>query len=368
VTKRTVVVLAGDGVGPEVTAQARAVLEAACAQHSVEVAFEERNMGGAAVDAEGTPVSDATLEACRAADAVLLGAVGGPKWDHLRGEMRCESGLLKLRGALGVFANLRPVRVHPQLVDRSALRPEIVSGVDLLIVRELTGGIYFGKPKERSGTGSDETAIDTLRYTRGEVERVVRLAADLAKQRSGRLISVDKANVLVSSQLWRDVVDGLRGDYPTVEIEHRLVDSFAMTLVDNPRSVDVVVTENLFGDILSDEAAVITGSLGLLPSASLSSDGPGLYEPIHGSAPTIAGQNKANPLGAILSAAMALRHSLRLPQAAAAVEAAVDKVITSGLLTADLGGSASTTEVGKAVLSVLQEQSASKTVLEATAS
>ena len=366
--KRTVVVLPGDGVGPEVTAQARAVLEAACAQHSVEIAFEERNMGGAAIEAEGAPVSDATLKACRAADAVLLGAVGGPKWDHLRGDMRCESGLLKLRGALGVFANLRPVRVHPELVERSALRREVVSGVDLLIVRELTGGIYFGKPKERSGSGSEETAVDTLRYTRGEVERVVRLAADLAKQRSGRLISVDKANVLVSSQLWRDVVDELRGDYPAVEIEHRLVDSFAMTLVDNPRSVDVVVTENLFGDILSDEAAVITGSLGLLPSASLSSDGPGLYEPIHGSAPAIAGQNKANPMGAILSAAMALRHSLGLPQAAIAVEAAVDKVITSGVLTADLGGTASTTEAGGAVLTAMQKEKAKTTVLEATAS
>jgi 3-isopropylmalate dehydrogenase len=351
---RTVVVLPGDGVGPEVTAQARAVLEAACAQVSAEVTFKEHLIGGAAIDAEGTPLPEATLNACRAADAVLLGAVGGPNWDHLQGEQRCEAGLLGLRSGLGVFANLRPVRVHPSLTGRSALRPEIVTGVDLVIVRELTGGVYFGTPKGRSGSGADETAVDTLIYTRPEIERVVRLAAELAQSRSRRLISVDKANVLASSRLWRDVVDELRGDYPDVEFEHRLVDSFAMTLVDNPRSADVVVTENMFGDILSDEAAVVTGSLGLLPSASLGASAPGLYEPIHGSAPSIAGQGIANPVGAILSAAMALRHSLQLPQAAAAVEAAVDRTIASGLLTADLGGSATTGQVGEAVLAALE--------------
>ena len=363
---RSVVVLPGDGVGPEVTAQAKAVLEAACHQVSAEVRFEEHLIGGVAIDGEGTPLSDATLNACQAADAVLLGAVGGPKWDHLSGDKRCEAGLLRLRSGLGVFANVRPVRVHPSLVDRSALRAEVVTGVDLVIVRELTGGVYFGTPKGRSGSGPDETAVDTLIYTRAEIERVVRLAAGLAQQRSKRLISVDKANVLASSRLWRDVVDELRGDYPDVEFEHRLVDSFAMTLVDNPRSVDVVVTENMFGDILSDEAAVVTGSLGLLPSASLSAGGPGLYEPIHGSAPSIAGQNVANPVGAILSAAMALRHSLELPAAAAAVEAAVDSVIVSGILTADLGGNASTTDVGNAVTAAMH-RNANSTVLEVTA-
>jgi 3-isopropylmalate dehydrogenase len=353
-----VVVLPGDGVGPEVTHQARAVLEKVCAAVGVDLKAEERRMGGAAIDHEGTPLSDETLAACRSADAVLLGAVGGPRWDHLTGDMRCESGLLRLRKGMGVFANVRPVWVPDALADRSTLKREVVEGVDLVVVRELTGGVYFGQPKERRGTGSEESAVDSMIYTRPEIERVARFAFQLAEQRSPepRVVSVDKANVLITSQLWRDVVTEVGRQFPSVRLEHQLVDACAMRLVRSPRDFDVIVTENLFGDILTDEAAMLSGSLGMLPSASLSGAGPGLYEPIHGSAPDIAGQGLANPLGAILSVAMMLESSLGMPAGAQAVRTAVEDVIEGGRLTPDLGGSASTADVGAAVLARIPAQ------------
>jgi 3-isopropylmalate dehydrogenase len=344
-----VAVLPGDGVGVEVTTQALTVLGAVTGAAAIDLAVEEHPIGGRAIDETGTPLPDATLRACRAADAVLLGAVGGPKWDHLSGERRCEAGLLGLRAGLGVFANLRPVRVHPRLADRTPLRPEVVRGVDLVVVRELTGGAYFGQPKRRDRA----SAVDTIAYTRDEIERVARVAFALAAERRSRLISVDKANVLATSGLWRETVSEVAAEFPEVSVEHALVDSFAMRLVQRPRDIDVVVTENLFGDILSDEAAVLTGSLGLLPSASLGAAGPGLFEPVHGSAPEIAGMDRANPYGAILSVALLLRHSAARPDLAAAVEAAVADCIARGVLTADLGGSAGTAEVGGAVVAAL---------------
>jgi 3-isopropylmalate dehydrogenase len=344
-----VVALPGDGVGSEVTAAAIAVLRAAAGAAGVELTVAEHLIGGRAIDEVGTPLPAETLRACEAADAVLLGAVGGPQWDHLSGAQRCEAGLLGLRAGLGVFANLRPVRVHPRLADRSPMRAEVVRGVDLVVVRELTGGAYFGQPKRREAN----SAIDSIVYARDEVERVARVAFALAAQRSGRLTSVDKANVLATSELWRDVVAGLADEYPSVRLEHALVDSFAMRLVQRPREIDVVVTENLFGDILSDEAAVLAGSLGLLPSASLGDSGPGLFEPVHGSAPEIAGMDQANPYGAILSVALMLRHSLRRADLATAVESAVDACIDNGVLTADLGGAASTSAAGAAVVAAL---------------
>jgi 3-isopropylmalate dehydrogenase len=347
-----VVVLPGDGVGVEVTTQAVNVLRAVTEAAGMELTVAEHLIGGRAIDETGTPLPAETLRACQAADAVLLGAVGGPRWDHLSGSERCEAGLLGLRAGLGVFANLRPVRVHPRLSDRTPLRPEVVRDVDLVVVRELTGGAYFGQPKRRDA-GS---AIDSIVYTRAEVERVARIAFALAAQRSGRLTSVDKANVLATSELWREVVTGMARDHPAVTLEHALVDSFAMRLVQRPRDVDVVVTENLFGDILSDEAAVLAGSLGLLPSASLGDSGPGLFEPVHGSAPEIAGRDMANPYGAILSVALMLRHSLGRPDLAATVEAAVDVCIDDGVLTADLGGSASTSAAGAAVVAAASAQ------------
>jgi 3-isopropylmalate dehydrogenase len=350
-----VVVLPGDGIGPEVTCEAVGVLEKACATAGVELTVDERRMGGAAIDADGTPLSEATLEACKSADAVLLGAVGGPKWDHLTGDMRCESGLLRLRKGMGVFANLRPVKVHPSLAARSTLREEVVDGVDLVVVRELTGGIYFGQPRGRSGSGESETATDTMVYSRTEIARVARAAFELARGRRNLVTSVDKANILTSSQLWRQVVTEVGAEYPDVTLEHQLVDACAMRLIRAPKEFDVVVTENLFGDILTDEAGMLSGSLGMLPSASLGEAGtPGLYEPIHGSAPDIAGKGLANPLGAIASVAMMFRLSLGHQTAAAAVDAAVDAVVRAGTLTADLGGSASTAEVGAAVVAALQ--------------
>ncbi|MGA8015517.1 MAG: 3-isopropylmalate dehydrogenase, partial [Candidatus Dormiibacterota bacterium] len=267
----------------------------------------------------------------------------------LRGAMRCEAGLLGLRRGLGVFANLRPVRVHPALAGRTTLRPEVVRGTDLVVVRELTGGAYFGEPRERSGSGPDETARDSTVYTAREIERVARIAFALAAGRRGRLTSVDKANVLITSQLWRDTVTRVAAEFPEVRLEHQLVDSFAMRLVQRPSDIDVVVTENLFGDILSDEAGVLAGSLGMLPSASLGDGGPGLFEPIHGSAPDIAGRGIANPYGAILSVALLLRHSLGRDDLGRAVEAAVDGCISEGVLGADLGGSAGSAEIGEAV-------------------
>ncbi|MGO8686755.1 MAG: 3-isopropylmalate dehydrogenase [Candidatus Dormibacteria bacterium] len=344
-----VVSLPGDGVGPEVIEVALEVLSAVCAEAGIDLTVEERPIGGCAIDESGTPLPAATLEACRGADAVLLGAVGGPRWDHLRGSQRCEAGLLGLRRGMGVFANLRPVRVHPRLADRTTIRPEVVRGTDMVIVRELTGGAYFGEPRERSGSGPQETARDSTVYTAAEIERVARVAFALADRRRQRLTSVDKANVLITSQLWRDTVNRLAPEYPRVALEHQLVDSFAMRLVQRPADVDVVVTENLFGDILSDEAGVLAGSLGMLPSASLGESGAGLYEPIHGSAPDIAGRGLANPYGAILSTALLLRHSLDRDDLAVALEASVDQCIAEGVLSPDLGGSAGTREIGSAV-------------------
>jgi 3-isopropylmalate dehydrogenase len=347
--KANIVVLPGDGVGPEVVNAALSVLATVCDASDASMSIDVHAIGGRAIDEYGTPLPDETLEACKAADAVLLGAVGGPAWDHLRGEHRCEAGLLRLRREMDVFANVRPVKVHPHLADRTTLRPDVVSGTDLVIVRELTGGAYFGQPRGRTGSGPDEIARDSIVYSASEIERVGRVAFELARSRRGELISIDKANVLITSQLWREVVTTLGAEYPDVTLSHELVDSFAMRLVREPATVDVVVAENLFGDILSDEAAVLAGSLGLLPSASLGASDQGLYEPIHGSAPRLAGRGIANPYGTILSVAMLLRHSLHRDDLAGAIESAVDVCISEDVLTADLGGASGTDAVAGAV-------------------
>ena len=342
-----VLLLPGDGIGVEVVGAAREVLDAAAERYGFEIEYEERLAGAAAIRQEGAPISEETLQAARDSDAVLLGAVGHPDYDG--GAVRPEAGLLKLRAALEVFANLRPVASNPALTPYSPLRPEVVEGVDLLIVRELTGGMYFGE-KEEAGESGDR-ASDSVVYTSGEIERVARVAFEAARGRSGRLTSVDKANVVATSRLWRRVVNEVAADYPDVELEHVLVDAAAMYLVQSPKRFDVLVTENLFGDILSDEAAMLPGSMGMLPSASLGAPGkPGLYEPVHGSAPDIAGQGVANPYAAILSAALLLRHSLGQEEAADAIERAVHTSTGSGILTRDLGGERDTKEATRAVL------------------
>jgi 3-isopropylmalate dehydrogenase len=333
--KAKIVLLPGDGIGPEVVSEAKLVLDSVAARFEHELVFEEHSFGGAAIDAHGDSLPQTTLEACQNSDAVLLGAVGGPKWDM--GPKRPEQGLLGLRKALGLFANLRPVRVHPDLASASPLKPERLSGVDILVVRELTGGLYFGQPRTRGEKDGKRYALDTLVYDEEEIRRVMRVGFQLAQQRRGLVTSVDKANVLESSRLWREVAIETHKEFPNVKLEHQLVDSAAMRLVTGARAFDVIVTENMFGDILTDEAAVLAGSLGLLPSASIGKDGPGLYEPIHGSAPDIAGQGIANPVGTILSAAMLLRHSLKLEREARAIERAVEQAISAGLRTADLG-------------------------------
>ena len=340
---RRIVTLPGDGIGPEIMTSALAVLDKVGS-----FAFDERVFGGAAIDAHGTALTDDVLEACRSADAVLLAAVGGPKWDTTDPDApRPEQGLLGLRKSLGLYANLRPVRPIPALYDASPLRREVIEGTSLLVVRELTGGLYFG------ARGRDaDSAFDTCVYSVGEVERIARVAFDAAE---ARVTSVDKANVIETSRLWREVVTNVHSsEYPNIRLEHMLVDNAAMQLVANPRHFDVIVAENMFGDILSDEAAMLTGSIGLLPSSSLGAAGdPGLFEPVHGSAPDIAGTGAANPLAMLLSAAMMLRHGLSLPDEAAAVESAVDRALESGLRTADLGGSATTAEATRAVLANL---------------
>jgi len=348
--KARIVTLPGDGVGPEVTAAAVAVLEAVAAHYGHTFTFNEQLIGGCAIDATGAPLPPAALAACQAADAVLLGAVGGPKWSDPNAPVRPEQGLLALRAALGVYANLRPLQVHPALANLSPLKNEKLKNVDVLFVRELTGGAYFG-----AKTRTADTAIDECKYTVAEVERVVRRAFDLARGRRHRLTSVDKANVLETSRLWRSTVQRIAADYPDVKLEHQLVDSMAMLLLTQPSSYDVVVTENLFGDILTDEAAALAGSLGLLPSASLGEGRRGLYEPIHGSAPDIAGQGVANPVGAILSAALLLRHSLDLETEASAIEAAVEQVLQYGPHSRDIGGDASTAAVRDAVLTAIED-------------
>jgi 3-isopropylmalate dehydrogenase len=332
-----IVLLPGDGIGPEITAPAVEVLNAV-----TDLEYEEHEFGGASIDAHGTALTDETLAACRTADAVLLAAVGGPKWDSTDpAKPRPEQGLLGLRKGLGLYANLRPVRPVPALYDASPLKRERIEGTDLLVVRELTGGIYFGEK-----TRTADSASDACVYTRAEIERIARVAFGAARR---RVTSVDKANVLETSRLWREVISGLAGDYE-VPLDHLLVDSAAMQLVAHPAEFDVIVTENMFGDILSDEAAMITGSIGMLPSASLGGDGPGLFEPVHGSAPDIAGTGVANPLAMFLSAAMMLRHGLALESEAAAIESAVDRALAEGLRTSDLGGTATTRDATEAVL------------------
>jgi 3-isopropylmalate dehydrogenase len=334
-----IVLLPGDGIGPEVMPPAVEVLNAVA-----DFQFEEQLFGGAAIDAHGTALTDDTLEACRKADAVLLAAVGGPKWDTTDpAKPRPEQGLLGLRKGLGLFANLRPVKPLNALYDTSPLKRELIERTDLLVVRELTGGIYFGDK-----TRTDDQASDACVYTRAEIERITRVAFGAARS---RVTSVDKANVLETSRLWREVVHGLHGrEFPNIELEHLLVDNAAMRLIGAPRHFDVILTENMFGDILSDEAAMLTGSIGMLPSASLGDGGPGLFEPVHGSAPDIAGTGAANPLAMFLSAALMLRHGLAMEAEATAVESAVDKALTAGLRTPDLGGTATTREATQAVL------------------
>ncbi|HEY3343360.1 MAG TPA: 3-isopropylmalate dehydrogenase [Anaerolineaceae bacterium] len=349
-----IVLLPGDGVGPEVVGQAVRVLEKIAADYHHRFSFSEHLMGGCSIDRYGVALTDEVLAAARAADAVLLGAVGGPKWDDPLATVRPEQGLLGLRKGLGVFANLRPVRVHPALADASPLKPEKLAGVDLVVVRELTGGLYFGEPKGRETVGGHTRAVDTLAYQDFEIERIVEMAFKLAQGRRGKVTSVDKANVLESSRLWRQIATQVGARYPQVELAHMLVDTASMRLITSPASFDVLVTENMFGDILTDEASVLAGSMGMLPSASLSAAGPGLYEPIHGSAPDIAGRGIANPVGTILSAAMLLRYSFNLEREAAAVESAVDRAITAGCLTADLGGSLGTRAMADEILHRLE--------------
>jgi len=333
---KKILVLPGDGIGPEVTTQARRVLEAVAKKHGIALELEEELIGGVSIDAHGVPVRDEVVAKARASAAVLLGAVGGPKWDKLAVDVRPEKGLLKIRKDLGLFANLRPASVIPALVDASTLRPEVVEGIDLLVVRELTGGIYFGEPKGRSIVNGKRRAVNSMVYDEDEISRITRVAFEQARLRRKHVTHVHKANVLEVSQLWMEVVEEVAKDYDDVELVHQLVDSCAMLLLKDPRRFDVIVTGNMFGDILSDEAAEITGSLGMLPSASLAHGGFGLFEPVHGSAPDIAGQDKANPLAAILSVAMLLETSLDCPKGAAEVRAAVAQVLADGHRTGDL--------------------------------
>ena len=331
-----VVLLPGDGIGPEITAVAKQLLEAVSSRHGFSLEFSEAPIGGSAIDATGEPLPASTLEACKAADAVLLAAIGSPRFDSLPREQRPESGLLALRSGMELFANLRPVKIVPALIGASSLRPEVVEGVDLMVVRELTGGIYFGQPKGRVQADGEERAFNTMTYSDSEIDRIARVAFKLAAERRGQLCSVDKANVLDVSQLWRDRVEGMKNDYAAVDVSHLYVDNAAMQLVRDPRQFDVVLTGNLFGDILSDISAMLTGSIGMLPSASLGSEGPGLYEPVHGSAPDLAGQDKANPMAMVLSAAMMLRTGLKQNAAADDLERAVDRVLAAGFRTGDL--------------------------------
>lgn len=350
--KAHILVLPGDGIGPEVTSAAVEVLQCVAERYGHEFQFDEQLIGGAAIDATGTPLPDATLKAAQRADAVLLGAVGGPKWSDPNAKVRPEQGLLAIRKALGLFSNLRPVKPHAATLGASPIKPHLLQGVDLMVVRELTGGIYFGD-KTRSATD----ASDLCRYSVAEIERVVRHAATLARSRSGKLTSVDKANVLETSRLWRDVTTRVvREEFPDVQLEHQLVDSMAMHLLARPREYDVIVTENMFGDILTDEASMLAGSLGLLPSASLGAGKTGIYEPIHGSAPDIAGKGIANPYATILSAALLLRHSLGLEAEAQCVEHAVSQALEAGIFTADLATTGHAVSTQAATAAVLKHQ------------
>lgn len=366
-----ITLLPGDGIGPEVIAEAVRVLETIARKYDHSFDFQERLMGGCSIDKFGSSLTDETLADCQASDAVLLGAVGGPKWDDPGAKDRPERGLLALRKGLGVFANLRPVKVHPALVDASPLKPERLEGVDILVVRELTGGLYFGQPKMREMTDGHERAVDTLEYFDYEIWRVMGLAFDLAGSRRKKVTSVDKANVLESSRLWRQVATKIGSENPDVQLEHTLVDTASMKLITAPVSFDVIVTENMFGDILTDEASVLAGSMGMLPSASLGEAGSrhvlseaevsgsearmGLYEPIHGSAPDIAGRGVANPIGTILSTAMMLRHSFKLDTEACSIESAVEQTVTDGARTADLGGKLTTRQMTDEIIKRIEE-------------
>jgi 3-isopropylmalate dehydrogenase len=348
--KAKIIVLPGDGIGPEVTSSSVRVLQTIAERGGHEFKFSEHPIGGCSIEQHGVALTEETLRACKASDAVLLGAVGGPKWDNPNARVRPEQGLLAIRKGLGLYANLRPVRSHPALLDSSPVKPDRLAGVDMIVVRELTVGLYFGEPKARIKEQTGERAVDTMAYHDYEIVRIVELAFRLAKSRRNKVTSVDKANVLETSRLWRQIATDIATKNPGVAIEHMLVDTAAMRLITSPASFDIMVTENTFGDILTDEASVLAGSMGMLPSASLGDEGPGLYEPIHGSAPDIAGKALANPIGSILSAAMLLRYSLGLEQEALAIEAAADRVITEGYRTADLGGKLSTQEMTEAII------------------
>ena len=348
-----ITLLPGDGIGPEVVAEAVRALEAIGSKFGHTFIFTERLVGGCSIDKYGSSLTDEILADCQASNAVLLGAVGGPKWDDPNAKDRPESGLLALRKGLGVFANLRPVKVHPALIDWSPVKPEKLQGVDILVIRELTGGLYFGQPKLREMKDGKEHAVDTLEYYDYEVRRVVELAFKLAAGRKKKVTSVDKANILESSRMWRQIATQIGLQHPDIALEHVLVDTASMRLITGPAWMDVVVTENMFGDILTDEASVLAGSMGMLPSASLGEGGPGLYEPIHGSAPDIAGKGIANPVGTILSSAMMLRYSLNLEAEAASLEKAVDDAITGGARTGDIGGKLTTRQMADEIITHL---------------
>jgi len=354
-----ILILAGDGIGPEIVKAAEQVLTTVNKKFALGLTWEQGLLGGAAIDAHGAPYPDVTSEQAKRADAILLGAVGGPKWDTIERSIRPERGLLKLRSELNLFANLRPAILYPQLADASSLKPEIVAGLDILIVRELTGGIYFGQPRGiRELENGEKQGFNTDIYSESEIKRIAKVAFELAGLRGGKVCSVDKANVLEVTELWKQTVTAMhQADYPQVELSHMYVDNAAMQLVRAPKQFDVIVTSNLFGDILSDEAAMLTGSIGMLPSASLDEQGKGMYEPCHGSAPDIAGQNIANPLATILSVAMMLRYTFREEAAAKAIEDAVGQVLDQGLRTADIMSEGmnkvGTVEMGQAVVAAL---------------
>ena len=351
--KKKVLLLPGDGIGQEVTASAGRILEKIVHLEGVEIELLEGLIGGAAIDSAGDPLPKETLELAKECDAVLLGGVGGPKWDDLPTEEKPEKGLLRIRQELDLFANLRPALLFPPLSSASSLKPELVENLDILILRELTGGIYFGEPRGVELRENERVGFNTLVYSEGEIERIARVGFELAEKRSGKVCSVDKANVLEVSQLWREVVNDIAVDYPGVELSHMYVDNAAMQLVRQPKQFDVIVTGNMFGDILSDVAAMLTGSLGMLPSASLASNGSGLYEPVHGTAPDIAGQDLANPLATILSVAMMCKYSLDLPKAANSIETAVSAVLEAGYRTSDIFSDSAQTQVGCVEMSEL---------------
>ena len=353
--KATIVTLPGDGIGPDVTAEAVRVLQWIARKNDHEFSFSEQLLGGCSIEKHGVALTDETLALCKMADAILLGAVGGPKWDNPNAAVRPEQGLLGIRKGLGLYANLRPVRSHPALFDSSPLKADRLAGVDLVVVRELTGGLYFGEPKGKYTENGRLRAVDTMEYYDYEIERILRLAFRLASSRRRKVTSVDKANVLETSRLWRQIAAQISGQHPEISLEHMLVDTASMRLITSPSSFDIVVTENTFGDILTDEASVLAGSMGMLPSASLGDEGPGLFEPIHGSAPDIAGKGLANPIGSILSAALLLRHGLHLEREAREIEFAVDRAISMGCRTADLWGKLRTSEMTQRIIEQLDD-------------